>query len=181
MKCPVCNTVALALFELQTNVVARKCASCGGLWLGSQEFSNWIEAIQTGKATESANPATPAPTNEPKTAKICPGCGHLMTRYKVGHTLSFSLDRCGNCGGTWFDGNEWETLRGGPLWDQIHLIFSPAWQNQIRREDQAEHLRAQFAAKLGPADFAESNRIKLWLDGHPHRETILAYLISEPD
>ena len=104
-----------------------------------------------------------------------------MTRYKVGHKLSFSLDRCGNCGGTWFDGNEWETLRGGELWDQLHLIFSPAWQNRIRRENQAEHLREQFAAKLGPADFAESNRIKNWLDNHPHRDAILAYLMSEKD
>ena len=49
------------------------------------------------------------------------------------------------------------------LWDQIHLIFSPAWQNRIRREEQTEQLRLQFAAKLGPNDFAEVERIKDWL------------------
>jgi Zn-finger nucleic acid-binding protein len=179
MKCPACNTIALVAFELQSNVTACRCTGCGGLWLGSQEFSNWIEAIQTGKAAESTNSPNPTPTDETKTAKICPGCGHVMTRYKIGHPHSFSLDRCGNCGGTWFDGSEWEILRGGPLWDQIHLIFSPAWQNRIRREGQAEHLRAQFAAKLGPDDFAESKRVKAWLEDHPHREAILAYLISE--
>ena len=181
MKCPVCKTIALAAFKPEPNIIARKCATCRGLWLGSEEFSRWIDTIQTGKAAAASNPEVRAASDEPKSAKICPGCGRLMTRYKIGHAISFSLDRCGNCGGTWFDGSEWETLRGGALWDQIHLIFSPAWQSRIRKEEQAEHLREQFAAKLGPVDFAESNRIKVWLDKHPHREAILAYFISEKD
>lgn len=181
MKCPVCTTVALAAFDLSPNVVAEKCAACAGLWLSSPQLSKWIDAIQTGKAGEPTAPDPPSATHEQKTAKICPECGHLMTRYKASHKLPFYLDRCGNCGGTWFDGNEWETLNGGELRDQIHLIFSPAWQNRVRRAEQTEQLRAQFAAKLGPADFAETSRIKTWLAGHPHRAAIVAYLVSEKD
>jgi Zn-finger nucleic acid-binding protein len=181
MKCPVCANLALAAFELQPNVTAQKCAACAGLWLGSPAFANWIDSIQTGTASGATDLAAPAPTPEPKTAKICPECGYLMTRYKVGHALSFSLDRCGHCGGTWFDGNEWETLKGSELWNQVHLIFSPAWQNRVRHAEQAEQLRAQFAAKLGPLDFAETERIKAWLNNHPHRAAILAHLASEKD
>lgn len=181
MHCPVCKTAGLTAFAVQANVTARKCPGCAGLWLSSSQFSNWIDALQTNKAVAPTSVAPPVPMSEPKTVKICPECGRLMTRYKVSHSLSFSLDRCGNCGGTWFDGNEWETLKNSALWDQIHLIFSPAWQYRIRREEQAEQLRAQFAAKLGPADFAEFNRIKAWLENHPHRGAILAHLIAEKE
>lgn len=178
MRCPVCANETLAARELQPDVVAQKCAGCGGLWLSSPQFANWIDAVQAGKAAGATIATALAPINEPKTAKICPECGHLMTRYKVGHALSFSLDRCGNCGGSWFDGNEWETLKSGELWNQVHLIFSPAWQNRVRQAEQTEQLLAQFAAKLGPLDFAETERVKAWLDQHPHREAILAYLMA---
>lgn len=93
--------------------------------------------------------------------------------------MGFALDRCGNCGGTWFDRNEWEVLQGSEFWNQIHLIFSPAWQNRVRHTEHVEQLQAQFAKKVGAADFAEAKRIKTWLDQHPHREAILGYLISE--
>jgi Zn-finger nucleic acid-binding protein len=181
MKCPVCPDVALASCELQPNVTAQKCAACSGLWLSSPQFANWIDSIQVRTTSGATDFTAPVPTHEPKMVKICPECGYLMTRYKVGHALSFSLDRCGHCGGTWFDRNEWEILRNGELRNQVHLIFSPAWQNCVRHAEQAEQLRAQFTAKLGPKDFAETERIKAWLNAHPHRATILAYLASEKD
>jgi Zn-finger nucleic acid-binding protein len=164
--------------EIEPNVTAQKCSTCAGLWLTSLQFANWIDTSKLSKPADS-DTGSPVPTGEPKTAKICAECGYLMTRYKVGHSLPFSLDRCGHCGGTWFDGAEWEALVSGPLRNQIHLIFSPSWQSRIRHEEQVVQFRAQLAAKLGAADFAELNRIKAWLAAHPHRDVILASLNSE--
>jgi Zn-finger nucleic acid-binding protein len=176
MNCPVCKQDRLDLTELELGLRPKRCGGCGGLWLSSQQFDNWINALRAGRAdrSEPTDIATPNKTSTP--ARICPECAHLLTRYKVGDPLGFSLDRCGHCGGSWFDAGEWETLRSSVLWDQIHLIFSPAWQNRIRREEQVEQLRLQFAAKLGPNDFAEVERIKDWLTNHPHRDMILAHL-----
>jgi Zn-finger nucleic acid-binding protein len=179
MKCPACSNVQLISQELQPDVTAQKCIRCGGLWLSSLEFDGVIEAIRTGKAVGSFSAEMPLPVEEPKAAKLCPECGHFMTRYKVGQTLSFSLDRCGNCGGSWFDGNEWETLRASPYWDQIHLVFTPAWQARIRRAEQAAAFRSQLASRIGPADLAEAERVKAWLKSHPHRAAIVSYLTAE--
>ena len=181
MKCPVCREVALGALELQSNVIAQRCAACSGLWLSSPQFANWIASIPSDKSRGAAGAAAPATTNEPKGVKICPESGHLMSRYKVGPPLTFSLDRCGHCGGTWFDGNEWEILQHSELCHQVHLIFSPAWQARVRRAEQVRELLAQFAAKLGPLDFATVQRTKAWLDSHPHREAIIGYLISEQE
>ena len=181
MNCPVCRTLRLDAVEIQANLTAQKCSVCTGLWLTSAEFSNWIDAVRNNEPFDPLSVATPSPTLEPKTAKVCAECGHLMTRYKVGHSLPFSLDRCGHCGGTWFDANEWETLTSGPLRSQIHLIFTPGWQSRIRQQEQAAEFRAQLAAKLGPVDFDVMNRVKAWLTGHPHREVILAHLNSEKE
>jgi len=135
MRCPGCPGIELAVFELQANVAAQKCSACGGFWLSSLQFANWIDSVQTSKPASTTGTPTSAPTNDPKAAKICPECGHVMTRYKVGHAMSFSLDRCGHCGGTWFDGGEWEVLKNSPLRDQVHLVFSPSWQSRVRRAE----------------------------------------------
>lgn len=181
MKCPVCQNVALGSLELQAGVLAQKCTACGGHWLNSLQFANWITAVQTGNVEGAAELKFPLPVHEPKAAKLCPDCGRFMTRYKVGHTLPFALDRCGHCGGTWFDGNEWQTLRGSEFWDRIHLIFSPAWQTRVRQAEQRAQRESQLVAALGARDYAEAKRIKGWLDSHPHRDVIFAYLSAEID
>ena len=179
MNCPVCKNSVLVSFELRPTVTAQKCPACGGQWLGSLQFDKWIEAARTGGAGNTAASAAPSHVTELKGIRICPECGHFMARFKVGASLAFTLDRCGNCGGTWFDQNEWEILQGSEVWDQIHLIFSPAWQARIRHAGQVEHLQALFAERVGAADFAEAKRVKAWLEKHPHREAILGYLHSD--
>src|SRR5262245_32121102 len=119
MNCPVCKNSALASFGLRPNVMSQKCPTCGGQWLSSLQFDKWLEAVRTGSAKSMSAPVLPAPATELKKVRICAECGHFMTRFKVGSPLGFTLDRCGNCGGTWFDRNEWEILQASEFWDQI--------------------------------------------------------------
>ena len=44
-------------------------------------------------------------------AKICPECGRILLKYKVGHGLDFFVDHCSGCGGIWLDKNEWNALK----------------------------------------------------------------------
>jgi Zn-finger nucleic acid-binding protein len=99
-----------------------------------------------------------------------------MAKFKVGRSLDFSLDRCGQCGGIWFDKNEWEILEGMDLQGQIHLIFSDVWQHRVRDAEDAKHLEKLFVEKVGERNFVEIKRIREWLDQHPHRRELRAYL-----
>jgi Zn-finger nucleic acid-binding protein len=142
-----------------------KCEACGGYWIISFQFWKWQEEHHDIRHAR----ADIEPVAEPREAKLCAECGRILIRYRVGHASPFSIDRCGHCGGLWFDRNEWEVLRARKLLEEIHLIFSATRQQRFRRED-------LFRRNQGEQDFAETMRIKAWLASHTHRGEILAYL-----
>ena len=102
-----------------------------------------------------------------------------MLRYRVGRGLSFYLDHCGSCNGVWFDRNEWEALKQRNLHDEVHLVFSNAWQNQLRQEEARDILDTIYSEKF-QEDYEKIKEIKAWLDDHPERSQILSYS-SNPD
>ncbi|EEF62285.1 zf-TFIIB domain-containing protein [Pedosphaera parvula] len=176
MNCPVCQTRTLATHSLDQDLASWRCDSCQGQWINSFQFSKWIEQHRFGHRVEGPVQTFELASNETKSAKVCPECSRIMTKFKVGNSLPFSLDRCGNCGGIWFDKNEWEMLQGSNLRDEIHLIFSAAWQHRVRHEEQVRHLEELFKERVGEADFAEIKRIREWLKKHPHRQELYGYL-----
>jgi len=178
MKCPVCKMSELAAHEASPDFVSLKCRDCGGQWISCYEYWRWFQA-NPGPPKGAAVEPLPMTTHETGTARLCPECGHVLARFKVGHALDFTLDRCGECGGTWFDRNEWEILTSGPLHDRIHYIFTAAWQKQVRNEDRVRHLQRLFAQKIGEKDYVEIRRIKEWLTIHPHRRELCAFLLTD--
>jgi Zn-finger nucleic acid-binding protein len=114
-------------------------------------------------------------------AKLCPECGRFLIRHKVGHGVDFCIDRCTACGGIWLDANEWQQLRRRGLHDDLHFVFSAAWQAGLHREDDLTRHEHMLAQKLGAADAAEIRRIKQWIDAHPHRAALCAYLLHASD
>lgn len=176
--CPICQDQILAAHELSADLVSQKCNVCGGQWISSFEFWKWLQSPRLNRREVQSYPMT-ASSSESRTARICPECGDILVKYRVGHSLGFSLDRCRNCGGTWFDREEWEILQSGELRDEVHPIFSAAWQQQIRKEDRARHLQKLFTKKVGEEDFAEIKRVKDWLDQHPLRFELRAFLDSD--
>src|SRR5690349_10356519 len=115
MNCPVCKTVTLEAAELPTDgeigVSARRCGKCGGQFVAGQTYLMWVERQQTNLPEKLPEHAAELPVTESRKAKLCPECRHFMTHAKVGHGVSFELERCSACGGFWFDANEWENLR----------------------------------------------------------------------
>lgn len=170
MNCPVCKSRSLIAHQLEPELAALKCEKCGGYWINSFQFWKWQEAHHEIRGAR----ADIESVAEPREAKLCVECGGILIRYRVGHSLPFSIDRCGHCGGLWFDRNEWEVLRGRNLVEEIHLIFSATTQQRFRLED-------SFRRSLGEQDFAEVLRIKEWLTPHQHRGEILAFLQRSED
>ena len=121
------------------------------------------------------------PVSDTTEAKLCPECGRLLSRGKVGHGVDFHLDRCATCGGIWFDKNEWEILESRNLHDDVHFIFSSAWQRSVRQEEQRATYEKRMASILGEDDLAKVREFKSWMASHDKRGSILGYLIQADD
>jgi Zn-finger nucleic acid-binding protein len=94
----------------------------------------------------------------------------------VGRNVPFTLDNCGECGGVWLDKDEWATLKTRNLHDDLHAIFTEQWQSEARREESRQTLAGMYERRFGAEGYAELQRIRAWIDQHPHKQEILAYL-----
>jgi Zn-finger nucleic acid-binding protein len=173
LKCPVCKDVFLGEQRLGVELVARNCAQCRGNWLGGQIYFKWLEA--GGITFAMARPVNFTP-NDTKRAKLCPDCGHFLHRSRVERDIAFTIERCTLCGGFWLDRGEWEMLVAHGLHDDLHRIFSPGWQVKLMHE-RIEMAEAHvLESKLGKDDLEEARRVKQWMESHPHRAELYAFL-----
>jgi len=117
--------------------------------------------------------------HDSEAGKLCLFCGRFMRRLRVGHGITFHLDRCTSCGGFWFDGEEWETLKSKGLHRESHLVFTDAWQAEVRRQAKAEVDENRLQNHLGPEGLTRADSIAQWIAGHPHGKEILARIIDE--
>lgn len=179
MKCPVCKTEELDFSPLESNLTSRHCDKCGGNWIPSFEYWKWRERHKEGLPETPAGHTTPPnPVTSALIAKLCPECNKILIKYRVGHGANFSLDQCGNCGGVWFDKDEWEALKARDLHEDVYLIFTAPWQDQVRGQESRRAQEELYRKKFGDEGFNEIQRMKAWIDAHPRKQEILAYLMS---
>lgn len=185
MKCPHCKTSDLVAAELVTSpsqgLSAKRCETCKGHWVDGETYLMWVQRQGTNLPEKQPDSVTELPVSEGGKAKLCPGCGRFLVRAKVGHGTSFQLERCGGCGGIWFDANEWESLVARNLHDDVHFIFSSTWQADVLRKHREQQYEQRMITKLGEADWKEIQRIKAWLDGHAKRSELYAVLADTTD
>jgi Zn-finger nucleic acid-binding protein len=178
MNCPVCDKGTLHSLESKEPPQRLVCGKCGGQWIKSYQYWKWLKAYGENLPEKPPEEGLDLPVTDSKKAKLCPECGHFLTRNKVGHGIDFHIDRCQTCGGIWFDKNEWEILKSRNLHDDVHFIFSAAWQNRIRQEEQQELYEERVETLLGPQDYERVRAFKSWAAEHSKRNTIMAYLAN---
>lgn len=176
MECPVCKGVVLRHVKLEKNLPAAHCPQCGGHWIGAEEYHAWLATL--GEAAREASADAPEAVDTPR-ALVCPQCDHLMLKYRVGRDIAFRLDQCGQCGGFWFDRNEWEALKARNLHDDIHRVVTAQWQRAARMEASQQRWQRHYASLFGTEDYTEIRRVKTWLSSHDQRAALLAYLNDE--
>ncbi len=175
--CPACLRPTLQPGIAESLLPSRRCATCAGQFIRSEHYYRWLEHPDRTPQTECRPDQVSEVVDSPK-AKICPECGKLMRRCRVGRGAEFAIDRCGGCGGMWLDANEWESLKHFGLHDRVHFVFSDAWQAGLLRQERDDAARRHVEARLGPSDFAELQRVTQWINQHPHREEVTAYLLT---
>lgn len=175
MQCPVCKTNRCTVGELDNHLRATTCETCGGHWISHKEYTKWLAQCEQVRAADSFSDVE-FDAKDVHDAKLCPECGKILLKYKVGHGLDFFVDHCSGCGGIWLDGNEWDVLQGHNLHDQILNIFSTSWQSQVRGEQMAKRLDEVYANRLGEEAYEKAKTFRQWLKHHPQRQAVLAFL-----
>lgn len=177
MRCPVCTpSQPLDLAALENGELkARTCPKCRGTWIRSADYWKW-------RAHHPEEPSAPSAEEQLPTApegagiRRCPDCNYVLAKARVGHGIRFTVERCRNCEGAWLDGGEWEALKARRLHDDLHQIFDDVWQRAIKREEQERSTEDSFRRRLGDDVFTKARDVRTWLDDHPKRSEIFAYL-----
>lgn len=174
MSCPACKHSTLTRIEIDPHLSARECSACGGFWISSPDYFQYLERTVNSVSRDNFTETQPE-LQDSLQAKLCVDCGCILTKFKVGHGLDFYLDYCGACQGVWLDKNEWHCLKRHGLHHQINKVFTTQWQNQIKEDRVRTHQLHIYSSKIG-ADFAKVRDFKDWLDRHPQRSMIYSYL-----
>lgn len=177
MRCPVCKPPEGLTHDSleQGQLTTRRCPNCNGHWIRNADYWKW-------RAYQPQNlpivPAEDGPSTAPESGglRVCPDCDHVLARYQVGHGVMFTVDRCRHCEGAWLDGGEWDALRARNLHDDLPLIFAETWQRAARREVQEQAAEENFRRRLGDDDYRRAQEMRAWLDEHPKRSELFAYL-----
>lgn len=175
MNSPVSPSTQLVKVELEPHLAAYRCPESGGHFLLATSYWHWL-----GKNAERLPQLPPSGETLPqeeemKTTRLCPESGLPMSRYKVGHGFTFTIDRSPT-GALWFDQGEWEALRARNFHDEIHLIFTLPWQSKVRRKAQEENLDQVLRERIGEDAYQRAITFRDWLSTQPDPEPILALL-----
>lgn len=176
MNCPSCSTTRLAPIALDTALQSQSCPDCQGHWIESIQYWRWLGSRPKAKMGECVENATGIEVHDSDHARLCPECSRILIRCRVGKGLDFYIERCSECGGIWLDKNEWQALEARKLHDDIHFVFSAAWQDQVRNEEIATYREDWLLKQLGAERCTALKEMRAWIINHRHREAILAFL-----
>jgi Zn-finger nucleic acid-binding protein len=166
------------LRQLEPGLEVYECPESGGLWIPLQAYLTWKEQQPPGAMAQTGEPPAAVQDDSTQRALICPESGRLLLRYRVGHGLPFHLDRSPATGGVWLDKGEWEALKGRGLHVSLHLIFTAAYQRQVRSSEYVQGIAETFRDRIGAADFSRVSDFGAWLASHPRRRDICCYLLD---
>lgn len=168
----------MELREIEPGLVVYECPLSGGLWIPLQAYFAWKERQPQGTMAPPEGGAPFLQDDSRQRALVCPESGRLLLRYRVGHGLQFHIDRSPATGGVWLDKGEWEALKSKGLHVALNLIFTAAYQRQIRSEEYVQTLTEAFRERIGAADFSKVTAFGAWLAHHPRRRDICCYLLD---
>ncbi len=178
MKSPLHSAVSLERTEIEPGLVVYQCPKSQGIWIPLQSYLAWLKSGPrvTRLAGESAK--TELVDDSKRPPLFCPESGAMLARYRVGHELSFQVDRSPITGGVWLDRGEWEALKAKGLHDDLHLIFTAPYQREIRSASLQERMAASFKDRVGEADFEKTKAFKSWMAAHAEGRAIRAFLLE---
>lgn len=176
MKCPICETSReLQVRRPEPRLGARSCTECGGMWIRAADYWRWRAQREPGQRLGEPQEIVVVDVDQ-RVAKLCPEDGSFLGRYRIGTGNSLTVDQCSHCAGVWLDPEEWEILGQHGLHEHLYDLLDAEWQDQLRRVEQTEAEQARYLRRLGPQDLERIQEVRDWLDAHPKKSELYAYL-----
>lgn len=181
MKCPKCKEL-LAPAQLFDSLDSAHCPTCQGQWVDGDNYQEWQQSQArvavdpyTCLQTDLATYQVPAPLDAK--AGLCPQCQTILSRTKVSTQPFFYLDHCLACNGIWFDPDEANILVALRLHDRVDVLYSHAWQQQVRTAQLALSEKEAIVAKLGNEIAQQVFDLADVLKDQPNGDFAVAYLM----
>ena len=130
-SCPNCQS-RLSITQLADSLTGLQCSSCNGHWIPSENYTRWIERKGGIEPELPADMGYDVVSNREERARICPDCSRIMIKARVGHEMSYHVDRCSQCQGIWLDANEWGSLKSRNLHDEIYMMYTSIWKQEMQ-------------------------------------------------
>ncbi|MEM6254414.1 MAG: zf-TFIIB domain-containing protein [Cyanobacteria bacterium P01_D01_bin.156] len=184
MHCPKHPQEALQSGELGGELKAYCCHICNGSWVTSEDYQVWQAGNADpklgikGLAVPISQSIDYQPSRYDNRAGLCPSCGFYLVRGRINlGQVSFFIERCPGCKGTWLDEGEWEALTTLGLSAYIPFLFTDEWQGHVRAAEAEFREQTATAEKLGPEIAAKLFELAKLLEDHPNGDFGVAYLM----
>ena len=173
--CPQCDHSILVHTLLTDDLAAYSCGKCLGTMVSLVAYRAWREKQRDGalKPVAAAEPLVDPPDSI--SAKKCPKCRSLMSKYRIRSDKVNRLDYCPHCEEIWLDEGEWELVEGLVTSGEFTKVFTQAWQYAVRTGLTAAMEEQRLRELLGN-DYDRVARFAEWLRSQPAKQEILARL-----
>lgn len=185
MLCPKDRETELEQQTIDNNLTVFHCRQCQGNWLEAENYQEWQKTC--GDKLPNVDVLGPVldpdfeASLEDVQASLCPGCKHYLSRSRIGFGQSFFLERCKNCGGFWCDRGEWELLTKLGFHTNLEYLFTPEWQDAVRRREQHLTERRVLIEKVGEELANQVFEMAAKLESNPNGDFAVAYLMRRFD
>lgn len=144
MQCPKCTAFELLpayhpkAKDYDLSAQPHMCPHCGGMWMPSATAIGLLGADTVLQPVVIDDPS--AIRNRDAKVGLCPRSHGMLIRITIFDEEPYSLERCVQCGGMWFDGGEWERLRKNPEehhvldWSATELLAVAALKEAVERD-----------------------------------------------
>jgi len=178
--CPKCTTVTLAPLSgfdagdpaLAEVVPPSRCVRCRGVWLPHEAVAQHLvpAAVDVERLSQGADDMP----------GYCPRCRGILVRARVDREHHpFHLDRCGSCGGVWFDAGEWAAIASTEWLDHLDDLWDPIWRKRVREKRAEQRHLEELEKALGKETLQRLQEAIAALRKHPMRSLGLSFIIEE--
>lgn len=178
MLCTSCQTGILTPSSIEGLFKAHTCSDCGGDWVLIEDYAVWRERHPDYEFAEDIY-FEEINITDTKEAMLCPVTRTIMRKFKISATNTHRLDYSAAVGGLWLDKGEWDLLVSGGLAGSLNALVTDAWQRRIRQTSAKDSFVDIYHDKFGEDVYIKLKEIRAWLNTHPQKADLRAYLMAE--
>ncbi len=172
MKCPHCKTETLVPSFIDSLFRGHTCNLCHGHWLLIEDYLNWLDQHKSHQFQQDPE----FELDESKQALICPMTGAIMQKFRIDAESEHKLNYSHAVGGVWLDKGEWSLLKEKGYAGSLNKVFTLHWQKMIRENQTHAKFAKMYRTKFGNMDYERVRIFRHWLEHHPRKSELIAYL-----